>query len=103
MKRAADHERYLGTIKSLARAEELQQRDKAKNQNKEPEKEEQTCLNCDKKKSCKVFNGKMTVEGVYSIGGEATVKTCDKWKERKDNPSNPKKIKSLMKQFSKMR
>jgi len=101
MKRAADHDRYLGIIHSIAQAEELQERDKRKEENK-PAKE-RTCLNCSKRKNCRKLNGKMIFDGTYSIGGDTKTTKCEKWGERKDISNDPKRIKSLLKQFSKSR
>jgi excinuclease UvrABC ATPase subunit len=101
-KRAADHDKFVGIMKSLAQAEDLQKKDKEKEEHK-PAVEEKTCFTCERKKACKTFNGKMTVSGVYSMGGDMKVSTCEKWKERRNNPSDPKKIKSLLKQFCKVR
>jgi hypothetical protein len=100
-KRAADHERFVGIMHSIARAEEMQQRDKLKEEHKPPVQEERNCLNCERKKSCRQFNGKTSISGTYSIGGDVKITACDKWKERKDRVGDPKKIKSLLKQFSK--
>jgi len=102
MKRAADHDRYVGIMKSIARAEELQQKDNKKEKN-EPIKEEQSCFNCERKKSCKQFNGKMIFQGTYSIGGEVKTSSCSNWKERKSKSNDPKQIKSLLKKFSKLK
>lgn len=99
-KRAIDHDRFVGKMNSMARAEEMDKRDQRKEDLK-PKIEEKSCMTCDKKRSCKTLNGKINVSGVYSIGGEAKVSTCNQWKARKDNPNDPKKIKNLLKQFTK--
>lgn len=99
MKRAADHDRYVGIMHSIAKAEEFQKKDEGKEENKQ--EKERTCLNCSKRKSCRKFNGKMSYNGTYSIGGDSRQTTCDKWSEGKKSTTNPKKIKSLLKQFSK--
>lgn len=97
-KRAVDHEKFVGIMKSVAHAEEMQQKDNRKEINK-PSIEERTCFTCDKKRSCKVFNVKTSTSGVYSIGGDVKVSSCEKWAKRRDNPSDPKQIKSLLKHF----
>jgi hypothetical protein len=99
MKRAADHEKYVGIIHSIAQAEELEKKDKQKEENKTTK--ESTCLNCSKRKSCRKFNGKMTYNGTYSIGGDSRQTACDKWSETKNISTDTKKIKSLLKQFKK--
>ncbi|MDD5649392.1 MAG: hypothetical protein PHF86_03095 [Candidatus Nanoarchaeia archaeon] len=100
MKRAADHDKYIGIIHSIARAEELQEKDKRKSENKPDIK--QTCFNCSKKKTCKKFMGKLTYDGAYSIGGDIHNKACNKWEQIKNKQNDPKKIKSLLKQYSKL-
>lgn len=100
MKRAADHDKYLGIIHSIAQAEALEKQDKQKEENKTVR--EPTCLNCSKRKTCKKFNGKMTYSGTYSIGGDTKQNICDKWSEKKDFKNDPKKTKNLLKQFSKL-
>ena len=100
--RAIDHEKFLGTMKSVARAQDMQNNEQLKKENKIVP-EEKTCMTCDKKRSCKVFNGRMSTTGVYSVGGDVVVSSCGKWAERRDKPSDPKKIKSLLKQFSNLR
>ncbi|MDD5650461.1 MAG: hypothetical protein PHF86_08615 [Candidatus Nanoarchaeia archaeon] len=100
-KRAADHERYLGVIHSIARAEELEEKDKRKELNKPEIKK--TCFNCEKKKNCRKFSGKLTYDGSYSIGGDTHSEACDKWEQVKNIANDPKKVKSLLKQFSKLR
>jgi len=100
MKRAADHEKFVGIMKSLARAQDLQNRDQMKEENKP--RDEPTCFNCDKKKSCRKFSGKLIVNGTYSVGGDdLQYKACDKWVDKKDRVNDPKVIKNLLKQFSK--
>lgn len=101
MKRAADHDKYLGIIHSIAQAEELQEKDKRKEEHKPEIK--QTCFNCGTKKNCKKFSGKLTYDGSYSVGGDTHTGTCDKWCPVKNNPSDPKKVKSLLKQFSRLK
>ena len=101
MKRAADHEKYLGIMNSICQAEELQEKDKRKEEHRPPEKK--TCFNCGKKKSCKKFNGKITYDGSYSVGGDTHNEACDKWETIKNKLNDPKKIKSLLKQFSKLK
>lgn len=100
--RTIDHEKFLGTMKSVARAQEMQNNEHLKKENKIVS-EEKTCMTCDKKRTCKVFNGRMSTIGVYSVGGDVVISSCNKWAERKDKPSDPKKIKSLLKHFSNLR
>jgi hypothetical protein len=102
-KRSIDHERYLGKIQSMARAEDMQNKDRLKEENNKIVKEERTCLTCGSKHSCKKFNGKTSTTGVYSVGGDVDISSCKNWKERKDKLNDPKKIKSLLKQFSNLR
>lgn len=100
MKRAADHDKYLGIMNSICQAEELQEKDKQKEENKPPLIK--TCFNCGKKKSCKKFNGKLSFNGSYSIGGNSHNESCDHWCDTKKKAANdPKQVKSLLKQFSK--
>jgi hypothetical protein len=101
-KRAADHEKYLGIMKGIAQAEEYQNIENAKTQGKTAKEVIKTCQNCDLKKSCRKFSGKLTTQGVYSIGGDSTISVCDKWRQRKELANDPKKIKSLLKQFKRM-
>jgi hypothetical protein len=101
-KRAADHDKYLGIMKSIAQAEEMQNIDKAKAEGKTAKEVVKTCQNCDLKKSCRKFSGRLSTNGTYSIGGDSTVSTCDKWRQRKEIANDPKKIKSLLKQFKRM-
>lgn len=98
-KRAADHDKYLGIMHSIAQAQELDEKDKRKEENKEPI--EKTCFNCGKKKTCKKFSGKLIFDGSYSAGGDITTGICDRWEHVKNKTNDPKKIKSLLKQFSK--
>lgn len=102
-KRAADHDKFVGIMKSVAQAEEFANIDRAKSQGKTAKEIVQTCMNCDLKRNCRKFSGKLTTDGTYSIGGDSSVKTCEKWKQRKELSNDPKKIKSLLKQFSKLR
>lgn len=101
MKRAADHEKFVGIMHSIARVEEMEARDKRKEEKKT--EVTPTCFNCEKRKECKKFNGKITFDGVYSVGGDiSNNEVCDKWSQKKDEVNDPKKVKSLLKKFKKL-
>jgi len=98
MKRSYDHEKWVGHIQSMAKAEESERKDK-REEDHNLASNEKTCRKCDKQKTCKKFQGRTFVTGTYSVGGDMLDKTCDGWKERRNKTQlTPKGIKNLMKQ-----
>jgi hypothetical protein len=101
-KRAMDHDKWLGKIHTIARAEDI---DKQRDEYVAP-KEERKCTNCDHMKTCKTFNGKMAFSGTFSFGGDAAANSiCIKWRHQNkvNKVKNQSEIKSLMKQFKKIK
>ena len=97
------YNKYLGQQKSIAMAEEMDEKDK-RHEKKEYLPKEKTCFNCDNKRSCKTFKSRSTaVSGAASVGGDDKY-TCEKWKSQKDpQVMDHKKAQSLLKQFAKMK
>jgi hypothetical protein len=92
-----EHERFVRKNSMLADAEKpIQGRS-----NSGHAITKRTCLNCSVKKTCPKFK-RTLVKGSASIGGDSENElyvACIKWKDTM-NSSDPKKIKALMRQFT---
>lgn len=92
-----DHDKELHKMQATAHAQELQ--------DKEVRHEtiaKKTCYNCKRKRNCPKFSS-MANRDVVSVGGDGgTAFVCTNWKETNNNFSDPKKTKSLLKQFMKL-
>lgn len=93
MARYVNQELWLQKIHSIARAEELDLKDKQKTKSNQT----RTCFNCSRKSHCKKFQKRYSL-GASSIGGDAEKFVCKDWKEKK-SMQNPAQIKNLLKQF----
>jgi hypothetical protein len=97
--RHTDHNEYVRKMKSLAKATELDQKEK-KGYIIPKEKK---CANCENTLICKIFKNRIISEGVYFFGGDTVENVCKKWKQRKSIEISAQNIKNLMKQFKRLK
>ena len=104
-----DHERFVAKNRSLAMADEIDRKDDAlekKGYTHLSARRDASCFNCKMKQTCREFSARRTggTSGVVSFGGDEKM-ICDRYEpaERQSKGMNDKQVKSLMKNFKRMK
>jgi hypothetical protein len=103
MKRSIDHDSYVEKNKSIARSQELDEKDKAmekKGFDHIKRQQEASCFNCKAKQKCPEFRSKKTggTTGVVSFGGDEKF-VCQRYAPAaaENRSMSDKQIRSLLK------
>ena len=98
------HDQFVSRNLAMSNAEELfdkRRKDHPGEKFFDPLKQDKTCKTCKNKRSCRKSMA-LVKNGAVSIGGDSgSITSCKNWKEQ-ESLSDPKKIKSLLKQFKRM-